>query len=280
MILFLVLSSAAPKDAYRIYSSKGKKSSYEKMLKDIQSADVVFFGEYHNNSIAHWLELEVVRDLHAAGKKLVAGCEMFEADDQEWVDLYFEGKIERDSFEHAARTWPNYKTDYRPVVEFLKANDIRLVATNVPRRYAAMLSRGGWEALDTIPSEARAWMSPLPIEIDYELPSYVAMIDMMKGHIGDLDPKNFVNAQALKDATMAHFILKNYSQGQTFYHFNGSYHSDNYEGIIWWLQQARPDLVIKSVTTREYEDISAFQADDKGAADYILYVPERMTHTY
>ena len=41
---------------------------------------------------------------------------------------------------------------------------------------------------------------------------------------------HLAEAQAMKDATMAHFILKNWEPGKTFLHFNGSYHSDNFQG--------------------------------------------------
>jgi hypothetical protein len=35
-------------------------------------------------------------------------------------------------------------------VNFAKDNHISFAATNIPRRYAAMVSKGGFEALDTI----------------------------------------------------------------------------------------------------------------------------------
>ena len=47
---------------------------------------------------------------------------------------------------------------------------------------------------------------------------------------------NLPKAQAAKDATMAHFILKNFDPNKLFLHFDGSYHSDNYEGIVWWIK--------------------------------------------
>jgi hypothetical protein len=60
---------------------------------------------------------------------------------------------------------------------------------------------------------------------------------------------NLPKAQALKDATMAHFIQKNYEIGHTFIHFNGSYHSDIYQGILWYLKQSKPELSYITITT-------------------------------
>lgn len=270
----------AQKPAYLLYSGQGKATNYKKMMKSLKDADVVFFGEYHNNAIAHWFELEVGMDLVEAHPALVMGCEMFESDDQHWVDDYLSGAITADTLMKKARVWPNYKTDYHPIMAFLKEKGLKMIATNVPRPYARMVSRGGFAALDTLPENEKALMCPMPIAPDYEMPSYAEMIKMMSGHAGGMDPKNFVNAQALKDATMAYFLLKNLPDGGHFYHFNGSYHSDLKEGIVWWVKKDRPDLKIVTITTREYTDISKFNSEDAGAADFIIYVPERMTHTY
>ena len=44
---------AQKKQPYVLYDAKGKKLSYEKMLKRLTDKDVLLFGEYHNNAIAH-----------------------------------------------------------------------------------------------------------------------------------------------------------------------------------------------------------------------------------
>ena len=103
------------------------------------------------------------------------------------------------------------------------------------------------------------------------------MLDMgMSGHMGE----NFPKAQAIKDATMAHFILKNYQAGQLFLHLNGSYHSDNYEGILWYLQQQKPHLKVVTLSSVYQPTIRELLPDNKGKADFILAVPESMTKTY
>lgn len=72
-----------------------------------------------------------------------------------------------------------------------------------------MVFREGFEALNSLPSNEKKWIAPLPIPYDSTLPGYVKMIEMMGGHGGENLPK----AQALKDATMAHNILENHIQG-------------------------------------------------------------------
>ncbi|MDZ7775007.1 MAG: ChaN family lipoprotein [Bacteroidales bacterium] len=81
------------------------------MLRKIADADVVFFGELHNNPVAHWLQLEVTRDLYQEKNgNLVLGAEMFEADNQLIIDEYLEGTIRQKDFEKEARLWSNYGT--------------------------------------------------------------------------------------------------------------------------------------------------------------------------
>lgn len=280
LLLFLLAFTAVAlfaqqKPAYVLYDAKGKKVSYAKMLKTLAGKDIVLFGEYHNNAIAHWLQLEVTKDLHAQ-RALVLGAEMFEADNQEALNRYLKGEIDAKGLDTLARLWNNYKTDYAPLVKFAKANKLAFAATNIPRRYASMVSRGGFQVLDTLSAQEKAWMATLPMAYDPELPGYKNMLTMM----GDHTNENFPKAQACKDATMAHFILQYYRPGSLFLHFNGAYHSDNYEGILWYLKQKSPGLKYATITTVSQADVSKLLAENKGRADFIICVDEDMTTTY
>jgi len=274
--LYLIGTSyGQQKLAYQLYNAKGKKISYGKMLQVLTEKDIVLFGEFHNNAIAHWLQLEVTKDCKEK-RNLVLGAEMFEQDNQAVLDQYLRGEIKAKVLDSLARLWKNYPTDYAPLVNFAKENNIAFAASNVPRRYAAMVSKGGFAILDTISSKEKAWIAPLPIAYDASLPGYKNMVAMMGGHGGDNLPK----AQAIKDATMAHFILKYYTAGSLFIHYNGSYHSDNHEGIGWYITQQRPELKQVTITTVSQKDISKLLSENKGKADFIICVDEDMTNTY
>ena len=266
-------------DAYLIYNSKGKKTDFEKVLKKISNSDIIFFGESHNDPIAHWLELKLIKDLpELADGQVIAGAEMFETDHQLILDEYFAGYFDDRRFEQGARLWKNYKTDYKPFLLAAREAGIPFVATNIPRRYANMVSNGGFEALEKLSDEARQFIAPLPVPYDPDLPVYKDMLEMSMGH-GHVS-KNFPKAQAIKDATMAHFILKNFEEGMHFIHINGSYHSDNYTGIIWYLNKYQPGLDIKTITTVSQDDIYELKEENKTKADFIIVVPSDMTRTY
>ena len=236
--------SAQDKKAYQIFDKNGKKVTYGKLLKAAEKAQVVLFGEYHNNSVVHWLQLELTKDL-AEKKPLVLGAEMLEADNQKQLNQYLKGEINQKQLDTTARLWPNYKTDYKPLVDFAKEKNLPFIATNIPRRYASMVSKKGFEALETLTAEEKTWIAPLPIAYDENLPGYVNMMKMMGDHASPNMPK----AQASKDATMAYFIRKNLKDNSIFIHYNGSYHSDNFEGIHWYLKNALPNLQTITIAT-------------------------------
>ncbi len=266
---------AQQKPAYILYNAQGKKVSYKKMIKLLAKKDIVLFGEFHNNAIAHWLELAVAKDL-SEKRNLIFGAEMFEADNQQALNDYLWGRITAKGLDSAARLWSNYKTDYAPIVNFAKEKKLTFIATNIPRRYASLVSKKGFEALDTLTALEKTWMAPLPIDYDAQLPGYIKMVEMMGGHGGPNMPK----AQATKDATMAYFILQNFKPGYLFLHYNGAFHSENYDGINWYLKRKRPDLKYATITTVSQKNIKQLLAENKGKADFIICVDEDMTNTY
>lgn len=279
LIVFLItsgfISSFSQKPSYVIYNAKGKKVSYNKMLKSLSKQDIILFGEEHNNPIAHWLQLELTTDLYD-NSKLILGAEMLEADNQHQLNQYLSGSYTYNQLDTSARLWSNFKTDYAPLVNFAKQNDISFIATNIPRRYAKRVYKQGFESLDSISDKEQSWIAPLPIPFDKDLPNYKKILTMMGSH----GTPNLVKAQAIKDATMAWFILQNYEPNHLFIHYNGAYHSNNYEGILWYLKQSAPDLNYGTISTVSQDDVNKLSEENKHLADFIICVDKDMTKTY
>jgi len=273
--LFVCNIIAQDKKAYQFFDSKGKKVTYEKVLKASEKTDVVLFGEYHDNSLVHWLQLEFTKDL-AKRKNLVLGAEMLEADNQEVVNRYLKGEINQKGLDTLARLWINYKTDYKPLVDFAKSKQIDFIATNIPRRYASLVFRKDLVALDSLSALEKSWIAPLPIAFDINLPGYKSMMSMQGGHAGEKMPK----AQAIKDATMAYFINKNRKENSVFIHYNGTYHSDNYEGINWYLKKLDSDIEIITIAMVEQKDLGKLESEHYNKANFILIIDEDITRSY
>ncbi len=279
--LFLSTSVLAQTNqAYRIFTGEGKKSHYENIIKDALKSDVLFFGELHDNPIAHWLELEITKSLFAEkGKDLVLAAEMFESDNQILIDEYFGGIIKESSFESEVRKWKNYDTDYKPLLNFAKDKGLRFVASNIPRRYASVVAGGGFEALDKVSPEGLKYIAPLPIEYDPELPCYKDMLSMGGGGMAH-GGVNLPKAQAIKDATMAKSIADNWHKGQMVIHFNGSYHSDRHMGIIWYLNKYSPSAKVITISTVLQDNLAKLDSANMNQADFVIVVPSDMTRTY
>lgn len=261
---------------YSIFNSDGKKVKAKKMLKSLLKSDVVFYGELHNNSIAHWLELKLLQELDQQTDVSI-GAEMFESDNQKALNAYLSDKINQSQLDSMARLWPNYSTDYKPLVDYAKLNNLPFIATNIPRKYASKVYReGGFEALNNLDDLEKNWIAPSPIAFDIELSQYKNMLTMMGDH-GSVD---MVKAQAIKDATMAHFIHLNLKENQLFYHINGSYHSDFHQGILWYLKRLNPNLNVKTITTVEQDQLNSMHKDHLNKADFIIVVDSEMTKTY
>jgi len=250
------------------------------MIEDLAESDMVFFGEYHTNPISHWLQIEMAKSFYELkGDKLVFGAEMFENGNQLVLDEYLAGFYdEKKMMPEMTQMWANYKTDYKPLVEFAKENKLRFIATNIPRRYASMINKKGIEVLKELSPEARAMIGP-DLEKYFDVSVYADMADKMGGHV----PPNMLNiqtAQASKDATMAHFSLKYFKEGDLFFHMDGAYHSNNERGIIWWINKIQPGLNIKSITTVMQSEWDEMTDEEKAViANYTIVVADNMTQT-
>ncbi|MCO6497284.1 MAG: ChaN family lipoprotein [Chitinophagaceae bacterium] len=279
-VLFTYAISAQDLKAYQLYNKNNQATTFQEMIKSLSDYDVVLFGEHHNNSIVHWLELKTEKALYALkGDKLILGAEMFERDNQEALDKYLEGAIDAKEFAKEARLWPNHNTDYKPLVDFAKENKLKFIATNVPRRYASMVAKGSLDTLNILPEDEKKFIAKLPIKVDMATPGYKEMITMMPEHSGDR-AMNFVAAQAIKDATMAESILDNLKRKQLLLHFEGDYHSKEYGGIYWYLKAAKKKLKVAVISIFESDNDDLPMPDDAVLTDFNLVVPADITKTY
>ncbi len=262
----------------KLYTPRGKPTTYKALLSRAIKADVIFFGELHDSETDHALQRQLLEDLiKARAGKVFMGMEMFERDQQEVLIAYQQRKIPSvEDIPERTRVWPNFLSDYAPLLEIARRHGVAIYATNAPRDIARAVSKEGLRALEELPAAQRAWMAPLPLLRLDSLPSYQAMNDMATQH--GLNPEYFRLAQMLKDATMAYTILQAYQPGYTFLHINGSYHSDFFEGIVaylrayWGLKIARQKKILVISTVALPPD-QRYTPESRKRADFILAVP-------
>ncbi len=280
LFIFLSLTTfAQDKPAYRLFDKNGKPVLYKDMVLEMSKSDIVFFGEIHNDPICHWLQIELTNDLYVLRTEdLILGAEMFESDNQIILSEYLDGIITESNFESEARLWNNYKTDYKPLINFAKEFEVKFIATNIPRRYASVVFKKGLKTLKSLDNSSKQFIAPLPIKVDLSLQCYADMLSM-SGDPSEANP-NFAHAQAVKDATMAHFLLENMGKKSLFLHFNGTYHSNNHEGIVSYVLKNSPSKKVITLSTVNQENLNELDNENLEIADYILCVPNSMTKTY
>lgn len=279
LVLALILSTpghAQEMRAYALYDSSGAALSFEEWVERADHSDVILFGEMHDNPINHWLQYELAQALYARDSSLSIAMEMLERDDQKAVDQFLKGALDYRALDTTARLWPNFKTDYLPLLEMAKRRQLPVVASNAPRRLASLVYKQGFAALDSLSDSVKTWLPPLPIDYDPQLPGYQKMLEMAHGHGGENLPK----AQALKDATMAHWILNDLPENGKLLHLNGDYHSANFEGIYWYLKRERPELNILTISTVEKENVSPPDSTERSRADVLLIIDSDVTRSH
>ncbi len=276
MVTFVCFLSAQDLPAYRLYDSTGQSTNFEARATALSEADIVLFGELHDDPIAHWLQFKLAQLWSAGPRPLIPAAEMLERDNQGAVDLFLSDSIDYTGLDSTARLWPNFKTDYLPWLQLAKDSGLSVVASNIPQSYARKVYRAGWSGLDELEEGEKQWMAPLPIPYDPNLPGYQAMLEMMGGHGGENLPK----AQAIKDATMAFFISNSLKPGARLLHFNGDYHSKDFEGIVWYLNLYAPEKKVMTISTILQQPEQPLSEAQAKRAHYILVVDPQMTRTY
>ena len=208
----------APSD-YVIYDTQRREVvDLAEMAARLDDADVVFFGETHDDGLAHALEDSTYALLLGRRGDVTLSLEMFETDVQPVVDEYLAGLIDEERLGTDARVWANHREAYQPMVARARAAGQDVIAANAPQRYVRLVGRRGPDALDALPEASRRYLPPYPfryVDTAYRA-RFFGLMGGMAGHgaaggelpaghppIGEatgLSP--FFAAQLLWDATM------------------------------------------------------------------------------
>jgi uncharacterized iron-regulated protein len=267
------------KPSYTIYNSNCITKSFEELLVEAQKADVVLFGESHNDRVAHELQIKILKSLHKQKRELILSLEMFERDTQIVLNEYLNDLITERHFIRSARAWGNYRSDYKPLIEFSKKNSIKVVAANAPRRYVNLVARKGTKALKKLSDQAKKWIAPLPYkkhnvkyikkieELNKLLMKKLKTIKTPPLKFKGIDP----DAQRVWDITMAHSIVEQFKKSNPLvFHINGKFHSEDNMGIPDFLRHYKKDIKILIITAISKNDMSKNIKDRCMKGDFVI----------
>ena len=269
-----------------VAGESGRDITFELMADAAARADVVFFGEQHDDVETHRAELALLTAIGERRGTVILSLEMFERDVQGALDAYLAGTLSETDFLAQSRPWPNYAADYRPLLEMAKAKKWPVVASNVPRRLASMVSRQGLAAVDSLPAADRAFVAK---ELLCPKDQYYAnFVDVMGGGHGAAPSASapasamtgmtdlFYQAQCIKDETMAESIVLARAGSRvptTVVHVTGSFHSDFGLGTAARVRRRIPKLnsvVVSAVPTPE--PAKAKVAEFTARGQFIIFV--------
>lgn len=271
LVSIMVLIGMVASAQYKIYKNDGSVVDFDQMINGVSGAEVVFFGEQHDDTIAHKAQYDVLAGLYKARNgKVVLSMEMFETDVQYIVDEYLKGQITEQSFTKDARAWDNYAKDYKPMVEFMKQKNGKVVAANAPRRYVRMVSRQGIQTLDVLDKRAKSYLAKLPV--DTLAGRYLERFNkIMGGHTTGMS--KIYHAQCVWDATMAESINKavKANKDNTVIHLCGKFHCEENLGTVQQLIHKNKKVKIKNIVALKLQEFTELtETERKVRADYII----------
>jgi uncharacterized iron-regulated protein len=261
--------------AYTIYNTATKsKVTLADITNALANADIVFYGEIHDDSVGHIAELDILKAISAQYPgKAALSMEMFETDVQPVLNEYLSGFIREKNFITDSRAWPRYKTDYKPMVEFAKSNNIPVVAANAPARYTNMVTTSGLERLKVLNKTALSYMPPLPIDTATGA-YYEKFVAEMGGHSA-MGGMHIYQSQNLWDATMAWSIAQFYKKHKDFkiMQVNGGFHSEEKMGIVAQLKNYAPK--VRVITINAYAGTTPDWKTLANKADFVILTGEK-----
>ena len=272
---------------YKIINTKtNKEIELKEMAERLGDYDVIFFGEYHGNKILHSLEFELLKMFHSNNKNMIISLEMFERDVQPVLDEYLSDEISEENFLANSRPWPNYETDYKPLIEYAKENKLIVIAANIPRRYASMISKQGLNALDSLSQEEKNFVARKHIVFEDEYKDiFIQTMKNNMAHSSKMPASMMMNldliyaAQCIKDDTMAESILQyqRIPPRRKVIHFNGDFHSRKHLGTAQKIQVLEPMLKVAVITPINCENEFTWEDEDLLEGEFLILLKEEIS---
>lgn len=187
----------------------GKTVSFEEMLVDLNTHQMIFVGEKHTNASQHANQLGIIKAVFKNNPSMVVGMEMFDRSYQPVLDLWSAGALDEETFLRKVHWYANWRFDfalYRDILLFIKNSKIKIVALNIPSYIASRIRVGGIENLS---ADDKIY---LPKEIDTQNAAhreYVEKAFNQHPFEGNTRFDDFYMAQCVWDEAMAESVASN-----------------------------------------------------------------------
>lgn len=275
-LFLLPLGCTVP--AHLVSTADDATVTVEQAADALCQADVIALGELHQTPPVHALHKDLVEALfRRRGADLVIAMEMFDRDVQSVLLRYISGDADEYQLRTEAKPWPDYVRDYRPLVQFARANGIVVLGANAPADLAARVRKEGLAAVQGAPFLPRSVSVP-------EDDGYEAFRQMMAGHpgVGPETMHRYYEAQCLRDDSMAEVVVDWLQQKRAAGRrplvvlVCGHGHSDHRRGAVARMVGRMPTLDVRVLSAEESDEVGlgrGYYASPKTVGDYVIVVP-------
>ncbi|MFM9871843.1 MAG: ChaN family lipoprotein [Fimbriimonadaceae bacterium] len=185
-------------------SVTGKKTSADEIAASCKDVQFLLVGESHATPSHHKAQAELINALIKQGRTVTVGMEMFTRDHQLSINGLSVGAQSVDEFELASdwkTQWGHSYQAYRPVLEAIRNNQLRIVALNVPRPWVSQASKQGYASFDEF---QRKWVPSLDLSNkNHEM----VVSALLGGHPLVMGGSNMLAGQVTWDTGMAKTAL-------------------------------------------------------------------------
>ena len=232
---------------YQLHSPSGSPVTITHLTSDLRQADVLLIGEWHTHAGIHRFQTDMLKQLSKGQRPVALSMEQITRDKQNVLDEYLSGQIGEQFFIQQSNAWPNYESDYRPLIEFAKRADIAVIAANAPKKIVRCIGRQGIDYLNKLDSKERRFVAET-INTNDSLYKEKFMASMHHGESAQTE-KQYA-AQITWDETMAESIV-NYldkHQGSQVVHVAGNFHIEGGLGTATSILNRNPNLKVVIIT--------------------------------
>ncbi|MGQ4808354.1 hypothetical protein NKDENANG_01736 [Candidatus Entotheonellaceae bacterium PAL068K] len=258
--------------------------AFETLVTAVSHVQVVALGEEHYHPGIQAFELHLLQALAQRRPRFLAlGMEFLERDAQPALDVYLPGTIDPAALQKRLKVSPAFMQHYFPLIRYAQQVRAPILAMNLPRRIARRVAQHGLQtALDRLSPTDRTYMPTALAAITHRYRTYfleaVATAHSLQGE----QAERFVAASHLKDATMAAVLAEFLEQHPhaTVLAIAGRFHFDYGLAIPALLQQRRPDIRMRRITTMAVpadNTVNLHRLAEEGIADYICFFPPSPT---
>lgn len=195
--------------------ASGAAVTFDKLIRLLKSARLVYVGETHNSLPMHEIQLRVLQGLYAQDPHLAVGLEMLPEGLQPALLDWSQGRLSKEELLRAVRWYVNWNFNfgyYEKIFDFARERDLPVYALNAPREVITKIRMRGWDALTDAEKELFPG-APDVANADHRalVRSFFEAMDMppqMKGAGLDMVFEGLYRSQSAWDEVMAANALR------------------------------------------------------------------------